>query len=895
MSLSKNLKILIISVLTIIFFINLYLVSEVNYLFYHNFVEFFSIVIAFVIFTIAWNTREHNENNYLIFLGSAYLFIGIIDFVHSLSYKGMGVFNFQTANVPTQLWISARYLETSSLLIAPLLLGIKKLDIKKSMIVYSIVTFFVLVSIFYLDIFPTTYIQGEGLTAFKIASEYIISLLLIISVYLLYLKRDHFQRNILYLITGAIIFTIFAELSFTMYISVYGLSNFIGHIFKLVSFYLIYRALVLTTMKQPTEVLYKELKNTKDELERIIEGMNDAVFLHDIEGNIVKVNRAATEHLGYSKQELLKMKPKDFDRNDYADDFEKRIRRLKEKGYTKFEVVHVTKDGKEIPVEINSNVLKYKEKDVILSVVRDISERVEAKEELRKSRKFLQKSIDSMLANIVIIDEHGKILKVNERWKEFADNNGLSWDDYGVGHNYLETVKNAKGPSKKGSDKVYKNLKKVIKGQKKIFYHEYPCHSPDEKRWFLMTASRFKINHDVQVIISHINITDRKKAELELKLKENAIEYSINAMAISDDKGYLTYVNRSFLSMWRYRQKGEIIGKHLSEFWKTRLNFENIIRKLRKLGIWTGELTAETRDGEKFIVQVLASTFKSEEDESQKIMASIVDITKRKKKEEELKEALKELKESNKELKETQEKLSQANKMAAIGQLAGGVAHELNNPMTAVSIYSDMLLNDLEEKEFDCADDETLAKFSYRMKTMKDAADRCKDITDNLLRFSRKSGEEFVSIDINNVVDNTLSLLRKKLEDEDIDINIEIEDDIPSIKGNSKQLQQVFTNIILNAEDAINEKGEINIRAKKDEENEIMIQFEDNGEGIDQEDMDKIFEPFFTTKAPGEGTGLGLSISYRIVKDHDGEIKVESEKGEGTIFRIELPIKDENR
>jgi len=889
MDLSFKKKTLIACVLVVLFIFILYFVSEANYLFYHNFVEFFSIVIAFVIFTIAWHTRKHNENNYLLLLGSAYFFIGILDFVHSLSYEGMGVFSFASADVPTQLWISARYLEAFTLFLAPLLLGRRKLDMKISLLGYGVVTFVLMLSIFYFDIFPTTYIQGEGLTVFKKASEYLISLVLIIAIYFLYQNREHFEKNIFYTLTAAIIFTIFGELSFTFYESVYGFSNFLGHLFKLFSFYFIYRALVLTTMKKPYAMMYRRLKDTKDELEQIIEGMNDAVYLHDTHGNLIKVNEAAQKEVGYSIDELLDMNVRELDRKDFDSRLEEKVKELKLSGNAKFRSVHVTKNDEEVPVEVNSTLLKYKNRDVVLSVVRDITERVEAQEKLRKSKKFLQESIDSILANIVIIDENGEILKVNKRWKEFADNNDLSWDDYGIGHNYLGQVKASSGDSSEGSDAIYEGIKEVINGSKEVFYHEYPCHSPEEKRWFMMTASRFTVESQIRVIISHVNITERKMAEQELKLKENAIEYSINAMAIVDEKGCLSYVNRSFLSMWGYDKKDEIIGKYATDVWNSSTTRE-ILEKLKSRGIWTGEMRVNTRDGENFTVQVLASTFKEGEGNSEKIIASFVDITQRKRKEKELKKALQDLKESNQELKETQEKLSQANKMAAIGQLAGGVAHELNNPMTAVSIYSDMLLNDLKEEEFECTDENVLNRFSERMETMKSAADRCKEITDNLLRFSRKSGEEFVDVKVENVVENTFSLLGKKLEDENIDLDINLDEDLPIIEGNPKQLQQVFTNIILNAEDAIEDDGQIEIEAKI-KKDEIEIKFTDNGEGIEKEDVEKIFEPFYTTKAPGEGTGLGLSISYRIINDHDGDIKVESEKGKGTTFRIFLPIK----
>ena len=146
-----------------------------------------------------------------------------------------------------------------------------------------------------------------------------------------------------------------------------------------------------------------------------------------------------------------------------------------------------------------------------------IKERPEEKKDLKESQEFLQNSIDSIPANLAIIDEKGEIIKVNESWKDFANKENLEWDDYGVGHNYLEVTKNAEGSSTEGADTVYNKLKQVLEGEKEIFSHEYPCHSPEKKRWFLLFGSGFTINGKKRVVITHINITDRKLSEIELQ------------------------------------------------------------------------------------------------------------------------------------------------------------------------------------------------------------------------------------------------------------------------------------------------------------------------------------------------------------------------------------------
>jgi len=177
--------------------IGLYCISLYNYLLFHSLAEIFSIVVACGIFIIVWNSRELLTNNYILFLGIAYLFIGSIDLLHTLAYKGMGVFDGYGANLPTQLWIAARYMESISLCIAPCLFQFsRKIKLVNVVITYSIITFLLFISIFTLQIFPDCFIEGQGLTVFKKLSEYIISLILIGSIVLLFKHKENFDPDI---------------------------------------------------------------------------------------------------------------------------------------------------------------------------------------------------------------------------------------------------------------------------------------------------------------------------------------------------------------------------------------------------------------------------------------------------------------------------------------------------------------------------------------------------------------------------------------------------------------------------------------------------------------------------------------------------------------------------
>jgi signal transduction histidine kinase len=243
----------------------LYLTSLYSYLLFHSLSEIFSIVVACGIFMIAWNSRQFLDNNYFLLVGIAYLFVGGVDLLHTLAYKGMGVFRGYGADLPTQLWILARYIESLSLLIAPLVLG-RKLRSSLVLIGYSLVVVILLTSIFHWRIFPACFVEGVGLTPFKKRSEYIICLILISSVVLLLRKNKEFDKVVLKLLVASILLTIAAELAFTFYISVYGISNLFGHFCKIISFYLIYKAIIETGLTKPYNLLFRDLKQSEDAL-----------------------------------------------------------------------------------------------------------------------------------------------------------------------------------------------------------------------------------------------------------------------------------------------------------------------------------------------------------------------------------------------------------------------------------------------------------------------------------------------------------------------------------------------------------------------------------------------------------------------------------------------------
>lgn len=242
------------------------------------------------------------------------------------------------------------------------------------------------------------------------------------------------------------------------------------------------------------------------------------------------------------------------------------------------------------------------------------------------------------------------------------------------------------------------------------------------------------------------------------------------------------------------------------------------------------------------------------------------------------------------ELRETQEQLVQAGKLAAVGQLAAGVAHEINNPLAGIMGYAQLLSEKMRRKQGDGIAGEEVGRYLSYVENMEKQSQRCKQIVQNLLKFARASSQEDAElVDCNENLRETVSLIEHQLDTHQIKVVMTLAPNLPPVVGHAGKMQQIFTNLIINAMQAMPDGGTIHITTRQDGGNVTLV-IEDTGVGIKQEHLSKIFEPFFTTKEIGQGTGLGLSVTYGLVQDMGGEVSVQSEVGSGTAFTITFPV-----
>jgi|GEM_PF-2118263 len=309
----------IIGLVVVLFF--LHLVARHDYLLFHTLVEMIRIVILAGLFALAWHTRHWATNSFLGVIGTACIFIASLELLHTISYKGIGIFPGDDGNLPTQLWIAFRYLEAFAFLI-----GVMAVRWRISMMLPFAVFgsgALILGTAVFSGVFPASYLEGSGLTPFKITSEYVIAALFAATMALLYRQRKRFAPGVFYLIQTSLVFNILTTLTLTRYVSVYGFANEVGHYFLLVSAYLIYRGVLVTGLIKPYQFLFRDLKRHEEHLSELvaertaqlarsesltrtfIEHSPALIYLADSEGRLTLINPAFRRLVGLSRQQIL--------------------------------------------------------------------------------------------------------------------------------------------------------------------------------------------------------------------------------------------------------------------------------------------------------------------------------------------------------------------------------------------------------------------------------------------------------------------------------------------------------------------------------------------------------------------------------------------------------------
>jgi len=552
------------------------------------------------------------------------------------------------------------------------------------------------------------------------------------------------------------------------------------------------------------------------------------------------------------------------------------------------------------------------------------NQKVLLEDEVRERTKALTDISDRYQA---LFERSLECVFINDFLGNFIDANQASLDLLGYTKEEIRSINFASLLSEDQIPEALKLGEEIVKSGFQKDTSEFRLRRKDGGYVYVETKASLLYHDEVPFATQGVarDITGRKKAEDKLRESEtryrSVFENTGTATIITEEDTTISMANTELEKLSGYL-KEEIEGKMS---WTEFIDKEDLERtkeyhvKRREKGG-----NAPTKYEFRFVdkqgnikdtlvnVGVIPGTKKS--------VASLTDITERKKAEDKLKKAHKDLEASNKELaksytelKASQSQLLQSEKMAAIGQLAAGVAHEINNPMGFISSnlgtlgkYVDRLtefigaqteviealepneaLAGLEQKKKELKLDYIIKDIKDLINESSDGAGRVKKIVQDLKSFSRVDEEEYRDVDINECIETTINIIWNELK---YKCTVKKEyGDIPPTKCYPQQLNQVFMNLLVNASQAIEKKGEITIKSWL-EDGSINVSISDTGSGIPEENLGKLFEPFFTTKDVGKGTGLGLSITYGIIKKHGGEIKVESQVGKGAAFVVSIPV-----
>ncbi len=380
---------------------------------------------------------------------------------------------------------------------------------------------------------------------------------------------------------------------------------------------------------------------------------------------------------------------------------------------------------------------------------------------------------------------------------------------------------------------------------------------------------------------------ERKRAEEAIQESENRYRTLFEGVPMglyrTTLEGRILDVNPTLIKILGYPDRKSLMAKNAADLYAD----PGMRKRLKTLIVRNGVVydlvhKMKRNDGKIIWVQDTARIVLDSKGQKQFFEGSLQDITERKKSEEELLEAKQKAEEALNELKEYQVVMVQKERLASLGELSAGVAHEINNPLSIISGYMQMLL----------MNEHVNSEIKEISKVIEKQVERASNIADKLLHFSKRTDFEIKEVDVNRLVENILILLEHQLKLFNILVVKQLDSTLGSIQADPPQLQQVFHNIISNAIYAMPKGGTLTVSTGL-KDGYVEIRFVDTGCGIPKKDLNRIFDPFFTTKEPG--TGLGLSIAYGIIDSHRGKIEVESQVNEGATFILKLPAKNKTK
>jgi PAS domain S-box-containing protein len=619
----------------------------------------------------------------------------------------------------------------------------------------------------------------------------------------------------------------------------------------------------------------RRVREVTQQFEKIAEMGDDGIVVFDQTFKIVFANQMASEIIGISKEDLIGRNFFSVIGKEDKEFLEGTVTRgvgIGEKLCTEMGIL--TSEGHVKDAEVCIALAKSDTGEVkTYAYIRDITERKKFERDLKGSEEKLRNLFERVRHGLFISSKEGKFLDCNQALLDMLG--------YSAKEEFLE-IDIARDLYVNPEDRKVFQERIERDGYAKDMEVEFKKKN-GERITVLLTGHPIKNEKGEVVGYQGINldISERKRIENELREANeffmNLIESSVDGIIAADMKGDIFIFNKGAEALTGYAAEEVISKLHITKIYPAGVAKE-IMKKLRSpeyggVGKFIPtQLNVLNKFGEEIPIQLSAVLIYNGAGQEIASVGIFTDLRPRLKIE--------------KKLQETHLQLVSSEKMASLGKLAAGIAHEINNPLGGILIYSSLMMEDLSEEDPRRGD---LARIVQE-------AGRCKEIVKSLLEFARQTEPKMEPTDINRAVNDGLFFLVNQALFHNIQIVKRLDSFLPFVQGNASQLKQVFMNIIVNAAEAMHGSGTLTITTSPSPDRKtIFVEFTDTGEGIPAENFTRIFDPFFTTKEVGKGTGLGLATSYGIIEDHGGRISVKSKVGEETTFKIELPVHPETQ
>nr|WP_320193642.1 PAS domain S-box protein [uncultured Desulfobacter sp.] len=627
-------------------------------------------------------------------------------------------------------------------------------------------------------------------------------------------------------------------------------------------------------------IFIKQITESEKKYHQLFETISDAVYLISDKGKIIDANHGACTCLDRKKGDILQLHIDDVDQKVSIEQFLSFWDEVPFNTPKRFETIHKTGNGDLISVEVIGQKIRFENTTYYYAVAKDITER-------QKTEKFLQESekrFRNLMENVDAVAVQGYGFDgTTQYWNKASEKLYGYTQQEAIGCSLLDLI-----IPPEMRDFVTEGMREMAESGRPFPSGELLLRHKDGSQ--VPVISHHVIvevpGRERELFCLDIDISERKRAENTLKQSEEKFRTLVNTapfgIQLTDLDGKIVYSNPAHHHIRGY-EPDQLIGMHL---WDLTVDddhrdqimeyYQNIITKEPEPTMYATR--EKTKDDREIDVQINWDYIRDENDGVTGIISIIEDITERKK--------------ADAEREELQKQLNQAQKMEAVGRLAGGVAHDFNNMLGVILGYVELAFEKIDSSHDLYADLEEIQK----------AAERSADLTKQLLTFARKQIISPEVLDLNDAVDSMLKMLRR-LIGEDIEMSWIPDDLLWPVKIDPSQINQILANLCVNARDAIAGVGKLTIETQNKTFDQaycaghtgvitgdyVMLTVTDNGCGMNKETLNNLFEPFFTTKNMGEGTGLGLAIIYGIVKQNHGFINVYSEPDQGTCFKIYLP------